>query len=76
MPKAPDDIGGHECICYSRAGDGRSWSFSDGSDEISVRIAPRLVANNAVAVHRAVLTGAVLPCFRISLPAQTSRLAG
>ncbi|CDM63189.1 MULTISPECIES: LysR family transcriptional regulator [Rhizobium] len=57
MPKAPDDIGDHQCICYSRAGDGRSWSFSDGSDEISVRIAPRLVANNAVAVHRAVLTG-------------------
>ncbi|MDP9808023.1 DNA-binding transcriptional LysR family regulator [Rhizobium tibeticum] len=57
MPKTPDDIGGHECICYSRAGDGRSWWFSDGSDEISVRIAPRLVANNAVAVHRAVLTG-------------------
>ena len=60
MPKTPDDIGGHECVCYSRAGDGRSWSFSDGSDEISVRIAPRLIANNAVAVHRAVLTGSGL----------------
>lgn len=56
-PKTPDEIGGHECICYSRAGDGRSWTFSDGSDDIFVRIAPRLVANNAVAVHRAVLAG-------------------
>ncbi|OWV99817.1 LysR family transcriptional regulator [Rhizobium sp. R693] len=56
-PNTPDEISGHECICYSRAGDGRSWSFSNGSDEICVRIAPRLVANNAVAVHRAVLTG-------------------
>ncbi|MBZ9792073.1 LysR family transcriptional regulator [Rhizobium sp. 3T7] len=56
-PNTPDEITGHECICYSRAGDGRSWSFSDGSDEISVRIAPRLIANNAVAVHRAVLAG-------------------
>lgn len=57
MPRTPDEISGHECICYSRAGDGRSWTFSDGSDEISVRIAPRLIANNAVAVHRAVLAG-------------------
>ena len=59
-PKSPDEIGGHECICYSRAGDGRSWTFSDGSDDIFVRIAPRLVANNAVAVHRAVLAGSGL----------------
>ena len=50
-PKTPDEIGGHECICYSRAGDGRSWTFSDGSDDIFVRIAPRLVANNAVAAY-------------------------
>ncbi|MBZ7924677.1 LysR family transcriptional regulator [Ensifer adhaerens] len=59
-PKTPDEIEGHECICYSRAGDGRSWSFSDGSDDVFVRIAPRLVANNAVAVHRAVLAGSGL----------------
>ncbi|WDZ79745.1 LysR family transcriptional regulator (plasmid) [Ensifer adhaerens] len=59
-PRTPDDISGHECICYSRAGDGRSWTFSDGSDDIFVRIAPRLVANNAVAVHRAVLAGSGL----------------
>lgn len=56
-PKMPDDVGTHECICYSRAGDGRQWTFSDGSDDVFVRIAPRLVANNAVAVHRAVLAG-------------------
>lgn len=59
-PRTPDDISGHECICYSRAGDGRSWTFSDGSDDIFVRIAPRLVANSAVAVHRAVLAGSGL----------------
>lgn len=57
MPETPDDVGGHDCICYSRAGDLRSWTFSNGSDETSVRIAPRLIANNAVAVHRAVLAG-------------------
>ncbi|KQV68115.1 LysR family transcriptional regulator [Rhizobium sp. Root1220] len=60
MPRTPDDICGHECISHNRAGDGRSWSFSDGSDEISVRIVPRLVANNAMAVHRAALAGSGL----------------
>lgn len=56
-PRIPDDVGKHECICYSRAGDGRQWTFSDGSGDVFVRIAPRLVANSAVAVHRAVLAG-------------------
>jgi len=57
VPKSPAEVNTHDCICYSRAGDGRSWLFSDGSDEIAVRISPRLVANSALAVHRAVLSG-------------------
>jgi len=57
VPKAPAEGSAHEFICYSRAGDGRSWLFSDGSDEIAVRISPRLVANSALAVHRAVMNG-------------------
>jgi len=60
IPQAPQDISGHSCICYSRAGDGRSWSFSNGSDEMVVRVEPRLVANNSMAVHRATLAGAGL----------------
>ncbi|AUX79898.1 LysR family transcriptional regulator [Sinorhizobium fredii] len=59
-PQSPGDLTAHECICYRRAGDGRTWSFSNGADEIAVRIAPRLIANNAVAVHRATLAGSGL----------------
>jgi DNA-binding transcriptional LysR family regulator len=59
-PKTPEDLAAHACICYSRGGDGRSWSFSNGADEVSMRIAPRLIANNSVAVHRATLAGAGL----------------
>ncbi|CAN7630434.1 LysR family transcriptional regulator [Rhizobium sp. LjRoot98] len=59
-PHFPEHITGHDCICYRRAGDGRSWSFSNGADELQVRIAPKLIANNAMAVHRAVLSGAGL----------------
>jgi DNA-binding transcriptional LysR family regulator len=56
-PRIPEEIGDHACICYSRAGDGRSWSFSNGADEAQVRITPRLIANNPIAVHRAALAG-------------------
>ncbi|APG88260.1 HTH-type transcriptional regulator (plasmid) [Sinorhizobium americanum CCGM7] len=59
-PQTPGDLTAHECICYRRAGDGRTWSFSNGADEIAARIAPRLIANNAVAVHRATLAGSGL----------------
>ncbi|MFK0166149.1 LysR family transcriptional regulator [Rhizobium sp. NPDC090279] len=53
----PDDVGAHDCICYSRAGNGRLWSFSNGAEEVSVRVSPRLIASNAAAVHRSVLAG-------------------
>lgn len=56
-PQTLEDLSRHDCICYSRGGDGRSWLFSNGADEVAVRIAPRLVVNNAVAVHRAALAG-------------------
>lgn len=57
-PRALEDLNHHDCICYKRGGDSRSWLFSNGADEVAVRIAPRLIVNNAVAVHRAVLAGA------------------
>ncbi|OBQ73300.1 LysR family transcriptional regulator [Mesorhizobium erdmanii] len=59
-PRTPQDIKDHSCICYSRAGDGRSWSFSSGADDVVLRIEPRLAANNSMAVHRATLAGAGL----------------
>lgn len=59
-PKTPEDIEDHQCICYQRAGDSCTWSFSNGSEDVSVRISPRLMASSAVAVHRAALAGAGL----------------
>ncbi|MDR9804726.1 LysR family transcriptional regulator [Rhizobium hidalgonense] len=59
-PLAPKDIKDHECLCYSRAGGANIWSFSNGSEDISVRISPRLTACNAVAIRRAALAGAGL----------------
>lgn len=59
-PRTPRDITEHSCVCYNRGGDGRSWSFSSGPDDVVVRIEPRLAANNSMAVHRAALAGAGL----------------
>lgn len=59
-PRTPKDIKDHECLCYNRAGDAATWSFSNGSEDISVRISPRLTACSAVAIHRAALAGAGL----------------
>jgi DNA-binding transcriptional LysR family regulator len=56
-PGIPADIGGHNCICYNRAGDNTTWSFSNGAGEVCVRPARRLIASNSMAVHRAVLSG-------------------
>jgi len=59
-PKVPADISAHDCICYARGGHGRAWLFSDGSEDIAVPISPRLVADNALSIHRAALAGAGL----------------
>lgn len=56
-PTTPDDLTGHDCICYRRGGDGSSWLFSSGAEEVAVRVAPRLVVDSAIAVHRAALAG-------------------
>jgi DNA-binding transcriptional LysR family regulator len=56
-PETPEEINDHDCICYGRAGDSRAWSFSNGADDVRIRITPRLIANNAVSVHRAALAG-------------------
>lgn len=60
VPATPEEIQGHDCICYNRGGTGRSWHFSNGSDEVAVQVIPRLIANNPVAVHHAALAGSGL----------------
>ncbi|QRM53226.1 LysR family transcriptional regulator [Sinorhizobium sp. BG8] len=59
-PRTLADIAAHHCISHCRGGDGRTWLFSDGSEDVAVRIVPRLQANNAVMVHRAAIAGAGL----------------
>lgn len=57
MPSHLLEIPEHDCICYNRGGEGRSWSFLNGADIERVKVAPRMIFNNTGAVHRAVLAG-------------------
>lgn len=57
VPRTPADLIQHDCICYRRGGDGSSWLFSDGAEEVAVHVSPRLIVDSAVAVHRAALAG-------------------
>nr|WP_314092899.1 LysR substrate-binding domain-containing protein [uncultured Shinella sp.] len=57
IPSHPFDIPNHDCICYNRGGEERSWSFLNGADIEKVKLTPRLMFNNTVAVRRAALAG-------------------
>ncbi|MBA8881037.1 LysR family transcriptional regulator [Phyllobacterium myrsinacearum] len=54
------DIHGHDCISYGRVGDGYVWHFSTGAEDVCMNIAPKMLANNALGVHRAAVAGAGL----------------
>jgi DNA-binding transcriptional LysR family regulator len=56
-PAHPDDLRQHDCILYHRWGQDDVWRFSSPGGEIATVVRGRLRANNAAAVHRAVLAG-------------------
>lgn len=77
-PQTPEQVSNHDCLFYKRAGDGKSWSFSNGADEVLVHIAPRMIANSALAVHRAALAGgglAVLSHILVEADIEAGRLS-
>ena len=57
IPDHPSEIVDHDCICHNRGGEGRSWSFVNGADLEKIEVTPRMIFNNAAAVHRATLAG-------------------
>jgi DNA-binding transcriptional LysR family regulator len=55
VPVVPNDLVGHEAIVYLREGDSATWSFRQGSSEISVTTRSRLRVTAAEGVRAAVL---------------------
>lgn len=56
-PAHPDELRHHDCIVYHRWGEDDVWRFASPEGEIAATVRGRLRANNAAAVHRAVLAG-------------------
>ena len=56
-PKRPADLLGHTCILHESGPDGALWQFDGPQGVEEIRVNASFRANNAEAVHRAVLAG-------------------
>ncbi|WP_080745156.1 LysR family transcriptional regulator [Cupriavidus necator] len=56
VPSTPADLSGHQAIIYSQRGGGESWSFSQGSREVSVVVSGRVRVSAAEGIRTAVLS--------------------
>ncbi|CCG40185.1 LysR family transcriptional regulator [Magnetospirillum molischianum] len=63
LPTTPDEISGHECLCYSNMSAGNEWKFTtpDGRPW-PVEVKGRLRVNNGDALRVAALEGLGLAC--------------
>ena len=57
-PASPADLREHACLGYSNAADPGTWTFVDADGKsVSVRIQPRLLANNGTFLCQAAIAG-------------------
>ena len=56
-PRRLEDLPAHECIAHRRGGFDNTWWFDGPQGPVAFPVHARFLANNAVAVHRAVLEG-------------------
>ena len=56
-PLQPSELGQHRCLLYSYASDGDTWLFQRGEEQLQVKVAGHLRANNGSVLHRAALDG-------------------
>jgi DNA-binding transcriptional LysR family regulator len=76
-PKRPDDVDGHDCICWRVAAGGGAWSFVKGGERVTVPIHGRLLISNFAAQREAALRGlglAILPLLSVREDLEAGRL--
>ncbi|MDT3720508.1 LysR family transcriptional regulator [Pseudomonas oryzihabitans] len=56
-PDQPSELDQHRCLLYSYASDGDTWLFQRGEEQLQVKVAGHLRANNGSVLHRAALDG-------------------
>ncbi|OVZ55201.1 hypothetical protein CDO44_23495 [Pigmentiphaga sp. NML080357] len=77
QPRSPQDLVNYDCVVYSRWGRDDTWWFEAPEGQVSVNVPCRLRANNASAVHHAVLAGngiAILSHLMVADDLRTGRL--
>lgn len=66
-PRAPEDLGAHDCIVFGAGSGGSSYRLSDGTRSVEVPLRARLTVNDLDVLHAAASAGlgiALLPIFR------------
>jgi DNA-binding transcriptional LysR family regulator len=57
MPRAPGELGAHDCITFEGLMSPRTWTFTTGKSDVSVPIHSRLTVNTAEAAIDAAIAG-------------------
>ncbi|MEM7171303.1 MAG: LysR family transcriptional regulator [Pseudomonadota bacterium] len=77
IPEWPSDLAAHQCLTYSYLDRPDRWRFSRGSEDLTVRITPRLISNNGDALLTAAASslGIILqPSFIVEAALEDGRL--
>jgi len=77
IPREPQDLAAHACMCYWRESSDDAWLLSAGTRREQVRVRGRYHANNAETVAEAAIAGlgvAQLPGYLCSAPLADGRL--
>jgi DNA-binding transcriptional LysR family regulator len=57
VPRKPTDLLGHQAVIYDQRQGGQSWTFRQGSAEVSITVNGRLRVNAAEGAREAVFAG-------------------
>ncbi|GAB5468513.1 MAG: LysR family transcriptional regulator [Rhodospirillales bacterium] len=77
LPLEPQDLRSHDCLLYSYARSGRTWSFQNAAGTTSVEVTGRVVANNGDALLSFAEAGqgiVCLPSFFVAPALRAGRL--
>lgn len=57
VPKHPDDLKQHKCLCFAFSDGDRTWRFEKGGESLSRKVKGNMVANNSEMLRQAAING-------------------
>lgn len=76
-PQHPQELNSYACLMYTLPGMPKKWQFTKGRQLVDTYLEPRLVSNNSILLHSALLAGhgiALIPEFIVAKDLQERRL--